>query len=235
VSAPLPPPIPAATVIVVRDSPAGLETLMLRRNPVGAFGGMWVFPGGRVDPDDHDPAAPDDEMAAARRAAVREALEEAGIAIDLARTVPFSHWTPPPLVPKRFSTWFFLAPAPDGAVTIDGGEIHDHGWLRPADALEHHARGELDLAPPTWVTLHHLAAHRDVAAVLDAMAIATIERYETWPARTADGTTLLCWHGDCAYGGGDPDAHGPRHRLDMTRHPWRYDRSVAPATPGAGY
>ena len=49
------PPVPAATVILLRDGPDGLETLMLRRNSKLAFvGGMWVFPGGRVDPEDRE-------------------------------------------------------------------------------------------------------------------------------------------------------------------------------------
>src|SRR4051794_39761278 len=51
----LPPPVPAATVVVVRDGPHGIETLMLHRAAAGAFGGMWVFPGGKVDPGDVDP------------------------------------------------------------------------------------------------------------------------------------------------------------------------------------
>ena len=38
---------------------------------------VWVFPGGRVDPDDHDPARPGDELATACRAAIREAAEDA--------------------------------------------------------------------------------------------------------------------------------------------------------------
>src|SRR2546428_12558411 len=107
-------PVPAATVVLVRDAGEGLEALMLRRNSQLAFGGMWVFPGGRVDPVDVDPARPDDEMAAARRAAVREALEEAGVVVDPGGPVPVSHWTPPPQAPRRFSTWFFLAPPPPG-------------------------------------------------------------------------------------------------------------------------
>ena len=48
-----PEPVDAATVILVRDGAEGLETLMLRRNSKLEFvGGMWVFPGGRLDPED---------------------------------------------------------------------------------------------------------------------------------------------------------------------------------------
>ena len=76
--------VPAATVILVRDGAGGLETLMLRRNSTLDFaGGMWVFPGGRVDDADRDGAA--DDLHAARRAAVREAEEEAGLVVDEAR------------------------------------------------------------------------------------------------------------------------------------------------------
>ena len=39
----------AATVILLRDSAQGMETLMLRKNSKIAFGGMGVFPGGRID------------------------------------------------------------------------------------------------------------------------------------------------------------------------------------------
>ena len=71
-------PVQAATVVLLRDGDEGLETLMLKRNSKIAFGGMWVFPGGRVDDGDADPQAPSDELGTARRAAVREAAEEAG-------------------------------------------------------------------------------------------------------------------------------------------------------------
>src|SRR5579859_4821173 len=90
---------PAATVVVGRDGPGGPEVLMLRRNSKLVFGGMWVFPGGRVDPGDADPANPGDEMAAARRAAVRETQEEAGLHLDADALVPLSHWIPPAQAP----------------------------------------------------------------------------------------------------------------------------------------
>ena len=129
-------PIPAATVVLARDTADGIEVLMLRRSSRGAFGGMWVFPGGKVENDDIDPADPGDELSTARRAAVREAEEEAAVVVDGDALVTFSHWLPPPVAPKRFSTWFFLAPAPNAIeVAVDNTEIRDHEWLRPADAI----------------------------------------------------------------------------------------------------
>jgi 8-oxo-dGTP pyrophosphatase MutT (NUDIX family) len=54
-SAPIQPIRPAASVILARDTGgASFEILMLRRTANAAFaGGMHVFPGGRVDGDDH--------------------------------------------------------------------------------------------------------------------------------------------------------------------------------------
>lgn len=81
----------AATLIVLRDDPAGgpPDVLMLQRAKTMAFAaGAIVFPGGRVDEGDHALAAtlghalsPQD--AAARIAAIRETIEEAGIAVGL--------------------------------------------------------------------------------------------------------------------------------------------------------
>jgi 8-oxo-dGTP pyrophosphatase MutT (NUDIX family) len=217
-----PPPIPAATVVLVRDTDEGVETLMLHRNSKLAFGGMWVFPGGRVDPADRVGAT--DEQGAALRAAVREAREEAGLDCDPKSLVTLSHWVPPPIAPKRFATWFFVAPAPSGAVTIDGGEIHDSAWMRPGDALERRDALEIELAPPTWMTLHHLAAFSDVAELLaDSRQHAPVF-YETHMARAADGVIAL-WAGDAGYESGDAEQPGSRHRLWIGSGPWRLERS----------
>ncbi|HEY2429635.1 MAG TPA: NUDIX hydrolase, partial [Acidimicrobiales bacterium] len=167
--------VPAATVVPLRDGPEGVEVLMLRKNSRLAFGGMWVFPGGRVDAGD----GPGDELETARRAAVREATEEAGIVIDPDSLVVFSHWTPPDGAPRRFMTWFFLAPVREAVeVIIDMGEIHDHGWLTPADALRRRDAGEYELAPPTWMTLARLAAAADVDAALEEARGRAPERFQ---------------------------------------------------------
>ena len=227
--------IPAATVIPLRDVPrrdggTELEVLMLRKNAALGFGGMWVFPGGRIDPGDEDPHAPGDELAAARRAAVREALEEADLLVEPSALVPFSHWTPPDVNlhgPKRFATWFFACRAPvgeAGVVTIDGGEIHDDEWVRPADMLRRRDEGEIDLAPPTIVTLHELATHDDVDSVLATAAARTPFRYQTRVGHL-DGALVTMWAGDAGYESGDATAPGGRHRLVMADPPWRLEVS----------
>lgn len=79
--------IPAATVIVMRERGGVSELLFVERAAAMSFaGGALVFPGGRVDAGDHVLAATldgDPEDLAARIAAVRETLEEAGVAVGL--------------------------------------------------------------------------------------------------------------------------------------------------------
>ncbi|SFS04424.1 NUDIX hydrolase [Sphingomonas jatrophae] len=77
--------VPAATLILWRDGPPA-EILMVERAATMAFAaGAMVFPGGRVDPGDHALAAGADDPgdAAARIAAIRETIEETGIAVGL--------------------------------------------------------------------------------------------------------------------------------------------------------
>jgi 8-oxo-dGTP pyrophosphatase MutT (NUDIX family) len=81
----LPPPIPAATLVLMRRAASGPpEILMMERAANMAFAaGALVFPGGRIDADDHASAAafaPGLADAAARIAAIRETIEETGIA-----------------------------------------------------------------------------------------------------------------------------------------------------------
>jgi 8-oxo-dGTP pyrophosphatase MutT (NUDIX family) len=237
--------IPAATVIPLRDArqPDGstaLEVLMLRKNSKLAFGGMWVFPGGRIDPEDwpavDDPDGPDgpapagQELDAARTAAAREAVEEADLLVAPEDMVLFSHWTPPEAVAmnstKRFATWFFVCRAPvgeDGVVTIDMGEIHEDQWVRPAEMLARRDAGEIQLVPPTVVTLHDLAAHDTVDAALAAARSREPFRYVTKILGTDDGILVALWGGDAGYDTEELDAPGPRHRLVMSEPAWRFE------------
>ena len=218
------PATPAATVVLLRDSDAGPQVLMLRKNSKIAFGGMWVFPGGRIDADDFP--VDGDKDVAARNAAAREAQEEAGIDLDPTDFVWFAHWTPPPSTPVRFATWFFAARAGDQAISIDDGEIKAHQWIRPADALAKHTQGEIDLVPPTWVTLYHLARYQPVAALLRHFANGDARFYETRAVKRKDGVRVALWQGDAGYDDWDADVAGPRHRLVMPEDGFTFENDV---------
>ena len=48
---------PASTVVLLRDTDNGMETLMLKRNKELMFaGGLWVFPGGALENSDIESA-----------------------------------------------------------------------------------------------------------------------------------------------------------------------------------
>ena len=85
-------PVPArlsATVMLLRDAPAGLEVFMVvRHRKIEFASGAIVFPGGSLDASDRDPRLPalsdgadglDEATLALRVAAAREAFEECGV------------------------------------------------------------------------------------------------------------------------------------------------------------
>ena len=95
-------PRDAASLVILRGRNAATEVLLGRRAAKHRFmPNVYVFPGGRVDDEDRAGLDTDDELGAARRAAVREAHEEAGLAVSAEGMVPFSHWAPPSITPRR--------------------------------------------------------------------------------------------------------------------------------------
>lgn len=79
--------LPAATVLLLRDTPEGLEILMTRRSASASFApGAYVFPGGRIEATDaaaqavatRRPAQSDLQLTQSV-AAVRECFEELGV------------------------------------------------------------------------------------------------------------------------------------------------------------
>jgi 8-oxo-dGTP pyrophosphatase MutT (NUDIX family) len=87
---------PAATVLLVRDGADGLEVFMVvRHHAIDFASGALVFPGGKVEPEDHEIAADPDRSGragpsdqterASQVAALRETFEECGVLLGRSR------------------------------------------------------------------------------------------------------------------------------------------------------
>ncbi len=157
-------PRAAATVMLLRGGAEALEVLLVQRNPQARFmGGVWVFPGGAVEPEEQDADHP------CEIAARRELREEAGIELGAgAELVQFSRWITPALVETRYDTVFFLAELPTGQeVRVDGKECVAHRWLTPEDALAAYGAGDLSLVFPTIKHLQQLTPFASAAELIE--------------------------------------------------------------------
>jgi len=195
-------PRPAATVVAARSGPDGVEVLVLRRASGSRFlPGFVVFPGGAIDPGDGELAARwfGTEAEAARACAVRELVEEAGLAltsaglleagrggIDTVSAAPprpetlaqISRWIAPEDVPVRFDARFFAVAAPGGVEPRpDGAEADRAWWARPGDILADFEAGRCQLPWPTMKTMEALSRCRSVEEVL-ALHVPQVEDEE---------------------------------------------------------
>ena len=205
-----------------------IEVLMVRRNPELSFGGMWTFPGGVVEAEDGAVPADLDEdtqrweepslLATVAAAAVREAREETALSCMPSALAWFSHWIPPKVgPPKRFGTWFFLAPEHHGEIVVDETENSEARWVTASNAMQQSADGDFPLAIPTWVTLDDLRKASDIGSLLDATVTGGPKWYHTHALGPVGprplGQRSLCWPGDAGYETGDPETPGPRNRV----------------------
>ncbi|MFT5208458.1 MAG: 8-oxo-dGTP pyrophosphatase MutT (NUDIX family) [Flavobacterium sp.] len=232
--------IPAATVVLLREPDSGqMQVLMLQKNMNISFGGMWVFPGGKIDNEDYlqtkgaDGSTGDvsrtveETEIAAKRAAVREAEEETGIQLNAENFVSFAHWTPPASTPKRFATWFYVAVvSADQEVNVDGGEILNHRWVEPDQALQLQAEGKIDLAPPTWISLFHVGQYKNAKDVLSALSEQKDKIYETCIVKNDQGVRVALWSGDAGYEKEIADIEGERHRLVLEESGFIFENTV---------
>jgi len=184
------PPIPAASVILLRDAP--LEVLMIRRHSKSTFvPDAWVFPGGVVDPTDKD-LGDGTDLGTMRVTAARELFEESGIwlgaklsdaeekrrallagemtfaslvseaPLDLSGLVWTSRWITPVGVPRRFDTYFFLAIAGrDAVASAENVEAVEVMWIAPSEAIE-----KLQIVFPTLKNLEAIAGFTSAEELL---------------------------------------------------------------------
>jgi 8-oxo-dGTP pyrophosphatase MutT (NUDIX family) len=210
----------SASVVLLRDGVGGVEVFLLKRHGLSdVLGGVYVFPGGKVDVLDaheaahagldralaelpallNEPRLSAVEAAAIFVAAVRETFEEAGVRLAASELVPWSRWiTPviPGVMRKRFDTRFFLARVPPGQEPRhDDHEATESVWLAPREALRQYWDGRIELAPPQIMGLAHLARHARVQDALDAARRRPPPLIHPEPIEQ-QGVRVMCYPGD---------------------------------------
>lgn len=238
-------PVDAATVILLRDHNNTLQTLLLcRGNSRTVMNSAWVFPGGKVDPQDLDqadkiqrdlpdkastllnePDADNSLAAALFNTACRETWEETGVSIYPSRLQTWSRWiTPnePSIMKKRFDARFFVATLPDGqTASHDGTEATDSRWTTPAQALSDYIDGSIVLAPPQIMTLIALNEFDNTKACLDYAQRHVTYRIKPHVIKTPD-TRILTYPGDAEHPETEQQMPGP------TRLVWTQGRFEPP-------
>jgi 8-oxo-dGTP pyrophosphatase MutT (NUDIX family) len=182
----------AASLIGVRDGADGPEVLVIERTLDHRFlPGYVAFPGGAVDPADAPLAERwfGDAAEASRAAAVRELVEEVGLAVTeetilgidregalrpiddapppVAQLPEVARWIAPKQVPVRFDARYYAARM-DGAAdpAPDGVEAAKAWWASPRELMSAWEAGELLFYWPTHFTMKALAGCRDAEEVL---------------------------------------------------------------------
>lgn len=243
-------PVPAATILLLRDGREDLEVFMVvRHQQIDFASGALVFPGGKVDDADCEvrdlcdgAEELDDTALSMRVAGIREAFEESGIllandaasgrlidrqrvtALDGYRTrlnagelslreflrqeelrlacgalTHFAHWITPEMMPRRYDTHFFLAPAPeDQRAAHDGYESVDSIWISPDQALRDAADGTRTVIFPTRMNVELLGRSHSVADAIDAAKRREIVSVLPWTERREDGN-YLCIPAEAGY------------------------------------
>ncbi|WEH40504.1 NUDIX hydrolase [Streptomyces sp. NBC_01218] len=107
----------------------------------------------------------------------------------------WARWITPEFETRRYDTWFFVAVLPAGQRTRNASTEADRTvWITPADATAGHARGELQMLPPTVTTLRSLLPYRTAEA-----ALAAAETRDLAPvlarARLEGDELVLVWPG----------------------------------------
>jgi len=124
-----------------------------------------------------------------RQRSFAELLEAENLFIPGDALAYFGHWVTPAGRPRRFDTRFFVALAPEGqAGSNDATETVNDVWLRPAEAIERGARGEIEVAFATKYTLNELVRFADPKeAFAHASSLPEIETNRACRAQGKDG------------------------------------------------
>jgi 8-oxo-dGTP pyrophosphatase MutT (NUDIX family) len=159
----------------------GVDTIAARALVVAAVRELYEETGVLLASRLAAPGGPIVELAEAtrldildRRTTLASALASDDLALRADLLRPWANWITPPGRTRRYDTFFFLAPLPDGQDARQLTTEADLGeWHAPQALLAEHTAGSLRLMPPTLAMLTDLAGFASVAQAMASERVVT--------------------------------------------------------------
>ena len=130
-----------------------------------------------------------------------ELVRDNDLVLALDSLVHFGHWITPDMMPKRFDTHFYIAPAPpDQIAAHDGRETTDAVWMGAQAALDAEEAGEAVIIFPTRMNLKKLARARSVADAVARFGAEGVVTVLPRATKTEDGEPCLVIPEEAGYG-----------------------------------
>jgi 8-oxo-dGTP pyrophosphatase MutT (NUDIX family) len=130
-----------------------------------------------------------------------ELIRSNDLVLALDSLVHFGHWITPVMMPKRFDTHFYLAPAPERQIAAhDGHETTDAVWLSAAEALRQEKEGQATIIFPTRMNLVKLARATSVEFAVKTFGAEPVVSVLPRPGKTEDGAPCLFIPEEAGYG-----------------------------------
>jgi 8-oxo-dGTP pyrophosphatase MutT (NUDIX family) len=130
-----------------------------------------------------------------------ELAKEHDVVLALDSLVHFGHWITPVMMPKRFDTHFYVAPAPIHQIAShDGRETTDAVWLSADEALRQEREGQATIIFPTRMNLIKLARATSVQKAMDTFGAEPVVSVLPRPGKTDEGAPCLFIPEEAGYG-----------------------------------
>ncbi len=119
-------------------------------------------------------------------------IREHDLVLALDSLVHFGHWITPIMMPKRFDTHFYIAPAPETQIAAhDGRETTDAVWLSAEEALVQEADGRATIIFPTRMNLKRMTMATSVSDALARFGAMDVPTVLPKPGKDDDGNPCL--------------------------------------------
>ena len=123
---------------------------------------------------------------------IADFLAREGLRLCADALTPFAHWITPSMMPKRFDTRFYLAPAPEDHLAVhDGSESVDSVWINPQHALQEAESGKRTIIFPTRMNVEKLGRSPNMSHAIETARQTPIVTVEPQVTKNDEGKPIL--------------------------------------------